>query len=92
MTSTSGLGLTSVDIRAAVLLLRGATTLGGLWNHTGEASNTHIALAVTSQGILSSEAGTTGTGEGLVATVCLEMALEIMSEILNNASSIAPLL
>lgn len=79
LASTSGLSLASVEIRAIGLLLGGTTALCGLGHHTGEPAYAHIALTVTSEGILASKAGTAGTGEGLVATVGLEVTLEVVS-------------
>jgi hypothetical protein len=71
--------LTSIDIGSALVLLWGPASLGGFRDDASEAPDAHVALTVTSQGILSSKASTTSTGKRLVATVCLQVPLEIMT-------------
>jgi hypothetical protein len=61
------------------VLLRRTTTSRGLQGVAIVSSNAHIALTVTGQGILTSETSTTAAGERLLASVGLQVALEIMT-------------
>jgi hypothetical protein len=77
LTGAGRLGLAGFDIRAT--LLRWASTSSGLGNEAGNTSNAHVALAVASKSIVTGKARATTALEGLLACVCLEVALEVMA-------------
>lgn len=77
LTRTSGLGLAGLDI-GSVLLGR-TTTASGFLGVTIVAADAHVALAVTSESILASKTSTTAAGERLLASVGLQVALEIVA-------------